>query len=90
MFCTIDDLHPWSQGKGYGREAMEWLLSRAFVGYGLNRVQSKSFRLTMLSLAEKLITLIPCRRVLDLERAGGPTVQERVSCSRLRFGLTDS
>ncbi|POY75975.1 GNAT family acetyltransferase [Rhodotorula taiwanensis] len=40
MFCTIDDLHPWSQGKGYGREAMEWLLSRAFVGYGLNRVQS--------------------------------------------------
>ncbi|GAA5926072.1 GNAT family N-acetyltransferase [Sporobolomyces koalae] len=31
------------QGKGYGREAMSWLLERAFNGYGLNKVEGEVF-----------------------------------------------
>ncbi|GAA5984388.1 hypothetical protein JCM10908_003329 [Rhodotorula pacifica] len=34
---TLNKSH---QGRGYGGEAMEWLLRRAFVGHGLNRVES--------------------------------------------------
>lgn len=29
------------QGKGYGSEAMEWVLRRAFVGYNMHRVEGK-------------------------------------------------
>lgn len=32
-------LHRDFQGKGFAKEAIEWLLERAFVGFGLNRVQ---------------------------------------------------
>lgn len=34
-------VHPKHQSKGYGTEAMEWMLERAFVGFGLNRVQGE-------------------------------------------------
>ncbi|GAA5926022.1 GNAT family N-acetyltransferase [Sporobolomyces koalae] len=34
-------IHRDHQGKGYAREAMEWLLDRAFVGFSLNRVQGR-------------------------------------------------
>ncbi|GAA6025212.1 hypothetical protein JCM11491_004867 [Sporobolomyces phaffii] len=36
-------LHRDHQGKGYAAEAIGWLLERAFVGYGLNRVQGACF-----------------------------------------------
>ncbi|BGP34987.1 hypothetical protein JCM10296v2_006811 [Rhodotorula toruloides] len=36
-------VHPKHQGNGYGTEAMEWMLERAFVGFGLNRVQGNVF-----------------------------------------------
>ncbi|GAA5970622.1 hypothetical protein JCM3765_006119 [Sporobolomyces pararoseus] len=32
-------LHRDFQGKGFAKEAINWLLERAFVGFGLNRVQ---------------------------------------------------
>ncbi|GAA5981096.1 hypothetical protein JCM5350_007151 [Sporobolomyces pararoseus] len=31
------------QGKGYSKEAMEWLLERAFNGFGLNKVEGEVF-----------------------------------------------
>ncbi|GAA5874239.1 hypothetical protein JCM16303_005786 [Sporobolomyces ruberrimus] len=31
------------QGKGYAAEALNWLLDRAFLGYGLNKVQGACF-----------------------------------------------
>lgn len=46
-------VHPKHQGKGYGTEAMEWMLERAFVGFGLNRVQGEP------SLVSRVLSLKP-------------------------------
>ncbi|GAA5837667.1 hypothetical protein JCM3766R1_000550 [Sporobolomyces carnicolor] len=36
-------IHRDHQGQGFAREALEWLLERAFIGYGLHRVQGSLF-----------------------------------------------
>ncbi|GAA6059030.1 hypothetical protein JCM10212_001255 [Sporobolomyces blumeae] len=36
-------VHPKFQGKGFAKEAMEWLLERAFVGFGLNKLEADVF-----------------------------------------------
>ncbi|CEQ40967.1 SPOSA6832_02636, partial [Sporobolomyces salmonicolor] len=35
-------IHAKHQGKGYGKEAMEWLLEMAFLRFGLNKVEVRS------------------------------------------------
>ncbi|GAA5919484.1 hypothetical protein JCM1841_002227 [Sporobolomyces salmonicolor] len=36
-------IHAKHQGKGYGKEAMEWLLEMAFLRFGLNKVEGEVF-----------------------------------------------
>ncbi|GAA5900094.1 hypothetical protein JCM5296_002054 [Sporobolomyces johnsonii] len=36
-------IHAKHQGKGYGKEAMEWLLEMAFMRFGLNKVEGDVF-----------------------------------------------
>ena len=69
------------QGSGYATEAVEWLLPRAFIGHGLNRVESEWDPTPRVFLIKEAATdrVISVRQLLELEHLRPPSLRKSVS-----------